>query len=760
MPQKGPSLYEDCTLEGYFQTMLTSNIIGRLRRSLLIKVISRHAPSRADLSSVIELTASKVVEGLRAQAIAFYVLENGQIATKQVYYSPTLWAGDAAAEERFRKSADQLLATRAPRGQGVVGRVIETGEPVFFNSTESRAPFTAALAHPAGFPIQSTMTVPLRTTTVLGAIQVLNKEIDAGTKGEFTEADIEFLKEIAEYSSNLIHRMLDPKFVPSEEDAARFVARLTELPLITRASEIEFDEKLVATTSDAIVRSEGVLPYRRTGHNSVAVLMVNPLDYTRREMFSRQTDLSIDEVKVVSAKLFDELVRAHFKEPAGAKVTSDVVNVSAVAELISSTYSAEGNPQFTAADLEREDSAPMIQLINRIIEDAYLCGASDIHIEPGQKDLAVRYRIDGRCQDALQLPKEAAGAFSARVKIMGNLDISECRLPQDGRIEFKRFTKKNFDIDLRIATAPVTHGEKVVIRILDKTKSALPLSALGFSEENLTKYRDCIRQPHGMVLHCGPTGSGKSMTLYSALGELNTRDLNIQTAEDPVEYTLAGLNQMQMNPQIGLTFARALRSFVRMDPDVILVGEIRDQETAQIATEAALTGHMLLSTLHTNDAPTTISRLAEMGVERFNVSGSLVCVCAQRLLRRVCRSCRIPYEPKDREEELLQRSIGWRGQIYRASPNGCPACAGQGYKTRIGIHELMVNDEELTEAINRTVEVAELKRVAIRNGMKTLHQDSMLKVQLGITTIEEAIATAPPDIGTLRTALAPISQFA
>jgi type IV pilus assembly protein PilB len=548
--------------------------------------------------------------------------------------------------------------------------------------------------------------------------------------------------------------------VPSEEDAARFVARLTELPLITKADEIDFDEKLLETTSDAVVRSEGVLPYRRTGHNSVAVLMVNPLDYTRREMFSRQTDLAIDEVKVVSAKLFDQLVRAHFKERSVAKVSTEGVNVSAVAELINSTYSTEGRPQLTAADLEREDSAPMIQLINRIIEDAYLCGASDIHVEPGQKELAIRYRIDGRCQDALQLPKEAANAFSARLKIMSNLDISETRLPQDGRIEFKRFTKKNFDIDLRLAVAPVTHGEKVVIRILDKTKSALPLSALGFSEENLTKYRDCIRQPHGMVLHCGPTGSGKSMTLYSALGELNTRDLNIQTAEDPVEYTLHGLNQMQMNPQIGLTFARALRSFVRMDPDVILVGEIRDQETAQIAAEAALTGHMLMSTLHTNDAPTAISRLCDMGVERFNVSGSLVCVCAQRLLRRVCRSCRIPYEPKDREAELIQRAIGWSGQIYRASPNGCPTCAGQGYRTRIGIHELMVNDEELTEAINRSVDVSELKRVAIRNGMRTLHQDSMLKVQLGITTIEEAIATAPPDAGAIRPALAPISQFA
>jgi type II secretory ATPase GspE/PulE/Tfp pilus assembly ATPase PilB-like protein len=225
---------------------------------------------------------------------------------------------------------------------------------------------------------------------------------------------------------------------------------------------------------------------------------------------------------------------------------------------------------------------------------------------------------------------------------MCNLDISERRLPQDGRIVFKKFTKKNIDIDLRVATGPMNHGEKVVMRILDKQKTTLPLPALGFSEENLAKYRECIRQPYGMILHCGPTGSGKSMTLYSALSEVNTPDVNIQTAEDPIEYTLPGLNQMQMNRQIGLTFARALRCYLRMDPDIILVGEIRDEETAGIAVEAALTGHLLVSTLHTNDAPSTVARIGEMGIEPFNISASLICVCAQRLLRRVCKGCKIP----------------------------------------------------------------------------------------------------------------------
>jgi type IV pilus assembly protein PilB len=284
------------------------------------------------------------------------------------------------------------------------------------------------------------------------------------------------------------------------------------------------------------------------------------------------------------------------------------------------------------------------------------------------------------------------------------------------------------------------------MRILDKQKSTLPLPALGFSEENLVKYRECIRQPYGMILHCGPTGSGKSMTLYSALNEINTPEVVIRTAEDPIEYTLPGLNQMQMHRQIGLTFASALRAFLRQDPDVILVGEIRDKETAGIAVEAALTGHLLLSTLHTNDAPTTISRLTEMGIETFMISSSLLCVCAQRLLRRVCKQCRVVHTPEGREREILEKALGWSGQIHRANPKGCPKCGNTGYKGRVGIHELMVSNDELIDAINKEAEAAELKKIAMRNGMKSLHQDSMLKVKEGLTTVEEAIANVPPDM--------------
>jgi len=726
--------------------MAGPSIASALRRSLLIKIISKPTPSKEDVASVIELTASKVVEALQAQSMTLYMVEGNDIAFKQIYYSPSLWSDDPAKEGKFREMETKLLQLKVPVGTGVVGKVIQTGVPIFYQNTESQAPMMASMAKTTGFEVRSMLTVPLRTTITLGAIQTLNKEFSAGTNGEFTEADLKLLSEVAEYSSALIHRMIDPKFQLGPDDTARFISKLTDLQLVTKMEEIEIDEKLIEATGDAIIRREGIFPFKNLGPGSVAVVMTNPLDYAKRESFTQATDLNIDEVRVVSVVLFESLVKKYFKDSKAA-AGGDDVDIGSVTKVISDAYEVDAESgEMKAADLESEDSAPIIQLANRIVEDAYISGASDIHIEPMEKDLLVRYRIDGLCQEKLRLPKQVATALVTRLKIMCNLDISERRLPQDGRIVFKKFTKKNIDIDLRVATGPMNYGEKVVMRILDKQKSTLPLPALGFSEENLAKYRECIRQPYGMILHCGPTGSGKSMTLYSALAEVNTPDMNIQTAEDPIEYTLPGLNQMQMNRQIGLTFARALRCYLRMDPDVILVGEIRDEETAGIASEAALTGHLLVSTLHTNDAPSTVTRLSEMGIEPFNISASLVCVCAQRLLRRVCKNCKVAYEPEGREKQIIEKAIGWSGQVFKANPQGCPVCNGLGYKGRVGIHELMVNNEQLTEAINKEVEVAELKRIAMKTGMKTLHQDSMLKVKMGLTTVEEALANVPPDL--------------
>jgi type IV pilus assembly protein PilB len=397
-------------------------------------------------------------------------------------------------------------------------------------------------------------------------------------------------------------------------------------------------------------------------------------------------------------------------------------------------------------DMSDEDSAPIIQLANRIIEEAHYAGASDIHVEPFEESTRVRVRIDGVLREQLMVPTTASNALLARFKIMAGLDIAEKRFPQDGRIQFKQYSSKNIDVDLRVATAPLNHGEGIVMRILDKQKSTLPLPALGFSEENLEKYRKLINRSYGMVLHCGPTGSGKSMTLYSALNEINKVGICIRTAEDPIEYTLNGILQMQMHRKIGLTFANALRSFLRQDPDVILVGEIRDKETANIAVEAALTGHLLFSTLHTNDAPTTISRLTEMGIEPFMISASLICVCAQRLMRRVCKSCSQMYEQDGNEAAIIERALGWTGKVPRANETGCPTCGDNGYKGRVGIHELMAINEELVHAINAEEEAVAIKRIAMRNGMKTLHQDSMLKVKEGLSTMQEALSVVPPDL--------------
>ena len=476
-----------------------------------------------------------------------------------------------------------------------------------------------------------------------------------------------------------------------------------------------------------------VLPVGQVG-NFLLVVFANPFEVAIATKIQEMTGK-----KVVRLLGRDREIRDKF-----SKTQQLEVQFTDVVEKIGIEYGAA--EEIKEEDLASEESGPIIELGNRIIEDAYFAGTSDIHIEPWEKDLVVRYRIDGVCQEKLRLPIKVAGALVARLKIMGNLDIAERRLPQDGRIIFKQFTKKSIDIDLRISTSPLNHGEGMVMRILDKQKSTLPLPMLGFTEANLTLYRKVIRQPYGMILHCGPTGSGKSMTLYAALNEINSPEVVIRTVEDPIEYTLAGIDQMQMHRQIGLTFAAALRSFLRQDPDIILVGEIRDHETAEIAIEAALTGHLLLSTLHTNDAPSAIARLTDLGVEPFMISASLLCVCSQRLMRRVCKNCRQPLEPQGREKELLEKAIGWSGPIFKHHPKGCVRCNHTGYKGRVGIHELMVVNEEMIEGINKGLETSELKRIAVRGGMMTLHQDGLVKVKEGISTFEEALATAPPDL--------------
>ncbi|HKK18000.1 MAG TPA: GspE/PulE family protein [Opitutales bacterium] len=482
-------------------------------------------------------------------------------------------------------------------------------------------------------------------------------------------------------------------------------------------------------------QENNVLPLGFAG-NFIIIALSNPFDLRVTAKVQEVSGMKVSVLLGLESEIASALTDKNEQHQA--------VGFGDVVEALGADFESEED--ISEDDFSDEESAPIIKLANRIIEEAYFSGGSDIHVEPFEKETRVRVRVDGVLQNKLTIPPSAAGALLARLKVMAQLDIAEKRMPQDGRIIFKQFNKKGIDVDLRVSTAPLNHGEGIVMRILDKQKSTLPLPALGFSERNLLLYRDLIQRPYGMILHCGPTGSGKSMTLYSALNEINTADICIRTAEDPIEYTLPGLLQMQMQRKIGLTFAAALRSFLRQDPDVILVGEIRDKETAGIAVEAALTGHLLFSTLHTNDAPTTISRLTEMGIEPFMISASLICVCAQRLMRRVCKSCKKNYMQEGNEAEIIRRAIEWSGRVPGHSEDGCPTCGGNGYKGRVGIHELMGTSEELIKAINAGEEAAVIKRIAMRNGMMTLHQDSMLKVKEGLTTMEEALATVPPDM--------------
>lgn len=397
-------------------------------------------------------------------------------------------------------------------------------------------------------------------------------------------------------------------------------------------------------------------------------------------------------------------------------------------------------------DLARaSEEAPVIRLVNHILVNAIRHGASDIHIEPYEKDYRVRYRIDGILYDTMRPPFKIKNAISSRVKIMSNLDIAERRLPQDGRIKLR--LGQRGAMEYRVSVIPTIFGEKVALRLLDQSSLQLDLTKLGFEEEQLTAFKDCIYKPYGMVLLTGPTGSGKTTTLYSSLIELNRTETNISTAEDPVEYSLQGINQVQIHEEIGLTFAACLRSFLRQDPDIILVGEIRDYETAEIGIKAALTGHLVLSTLHTNDAPSTITRLLNMGVEPFLVTASLNSVVAQRLVRLICARCR--EEVNISPQVLIDLGVSPKEvseyKVYRGKGDGCKACLGTGYKGRIAVYEVMVLTDELKEFVLSGVSAIDLKREAVRQGMKTLRQSALSKLKHGITTIEEVVRNTASD---------------
>ncbi|MFH1652665.1 MAG: type II secretion system ATPase GspE [Pseudomonadota bacterium] len=393
--------------------------------------------------------------------------------------------------------------------------------------------------------------------------------------------------------------------------------------------------------------------------------------------------------------------------------------------------------------LDASDEAPIIRLVNTLLFRAVKQKASDIHVEPFEREFMIRFRINGILYDVMRPPKRAQNSIISRIKVMSQLNIAEKRMPQDGRIRIKIAGK---DIDIRVSTIPTAHGESVVMRLLDTSSVLLDLDTLGFYGRNLELLNQLIKLRHGILLVTGPTGSGKTTTLYSALSKLNSSELKIITVEDPIEYQLPGINQMQVNPKIDLTFAAGLRAFLRQDPDVIMVGEIRDRETAEIAIHASLTGHLVFSTLHTNDAPSTITRLVDMGVEPFLVASSLVAVVAQRLIRSLCNECARKYTPE--AEELAE--VGLKLEDLKGKPIlrpvGCPACMETGYSGRTGIHEIMLISDTVRKEIMKGSDASEIRIVAIKEGMKTLRDDAAQKVLDGVTSLEEVIRVTQEDV--------------
>jgi type IV pilus assembly protein PilB len=531
----------------------------------------------------------------------------------------------------------------------------------------------------------------------------------------------------------------------SDEEVTAVLSRQYGVPSVN-LDLFEVDPAAVALVPQETAERYSVLPLSRVGA-TLTLAMVDPTNVFAIDDIKFMTGLSVEPV-VVSETAFQFAIKKYYgtsREMELARVMEDLV-----AESTSTPDFGEEFDQFELEAAEEEidlenlermsEDAPVVKLVNVIMVDALRRGASDIHIEPYEKEFRVRFRMDGVLYNIMNPPMKMRDALTSRMKIMARLDIAEKRLPQDGRIKIRvRLDGRSRELDFRVSTLPTIFGEKLVLRLLDKENLRLDMTQLGFESQSLDKFKRNIVKPYGMVLVTGPTGSGKTSTLYSALQSLNTSETNIMTAEDPVEFNLPGINQVQMKESIGLNFAAALRSFLRQDPNIILVGEIRDFETAEIAVKAALTGHMVLSTLHTNDAPSTISRLMNMGIEPFLVATSVNLIQAQRLIRRICKDCKA--EVHTPNEAMID--VGFPASelkdIRTFKGAGCATCNGTGYKGRVGLYEVMEVTEDLRELILVGASGLELRRKAIEEGMLTLRQSGMEKIRQGVTTIEEVV---------------------
>jgi general secretion pathway protein E len=521
---------------------------------------------------------------------------------------------------------------------------------------------------------------------------------------------------------------------------ARAIAQEYWLPFQAHVDEHAIDSALLGKVPINYAKKNGVLPLSGDGH-SVTVAIADPSNYEPLDDLRMLFGMPVHPVVVPLEILNDAINRSY--DQATTTTAQDLM-----IDLEEDRLDVVANElaQEPLDLLDSDDAAPIIKLVNGLLSQAVKDRASDIHVEPFERELLVRFRVDGMLYDVISPPKRFQPAITSRVKVMAGLNIAEKRLPQDGRI---RLRVAGRDIDIRVSTIPTAFGERIVLRLLDRAQALvdLNLDRLGFSGDNLTRIDRLIRQSHGIILATGPTGSGKTTSLYACLARINSPEKNIITIEDPIEYQLRGIGQMQVNPKIDLTFASGLRSILRQDPDVIMVGEIRDSETAEIAIHAALTGHLVFSTLHTNDSFGALTRLVDMGIEPFLVSSSILAVLAQRLVRMVCPTCREPYTPTPTElTRIGVRPESVKGPIYRPAANGCRACRNTGYRGRMAIQELMLMDDEVRALVMQKADAATIRRTCTAHGMTLLRQNGAQRILLGETTVEELLRVTQEDI--------------
>ncbi len=559
----------------------------------------------------------------------------------------------------------------------------------------------------------------------LGQILVDSETISAQELEEALEAQKEKGQDVK------LGEVLVEKDLVSEEDMLKALAQQLDLPYYDRLPINDIDSELVDNIPIQFCRDNKILPIARDDFNvTVAVadpLNIFPLDDLRL-ILSTNINMIVSSPRVID----NSINRVYEKANDASQKVIDELNVPDVG---GDTDLDETRDLLEASD----DDKPIIRLVNGLLARAVKERASDIHIEPFESEVIVRFHVDGTLQDKMQIPRRHSGSLASRIKIIGKLNIAEKRIPQDGRIAIKVAGK---DVDVRLSVLPVANGERIVMRLLDKSSGGKRLDQMGIEQEIYPSFCNLIEQKHGIFLVTGPTGSGKSTLLYAALMHINTTDINILTIEDPVEYQLQGVGQIEVKEKIGMTFAAGLRSILRQDPDAIMIGEIRDAETAKIAIQASITGHLVFSTLHTNDTASTVTRMLDFGVQPYQLSSAVLGITAVRLLRRLCTSCREAYSADEYERAQLHLTKEKASKIKLYRPGaGCERCFGLGYKDRVGVYELLVFDDEMRSLITATQDAKEIKKLAIKKGMRTLRDSAFSKVILGITSMEEAVRT-------------------